>query len=68
MPFRDVNGATLCYETIGNGPNAVVFIHGGNGGMLSTITAGYGNADSSIAPDKAAFLGRVGFSGFRVGS
>lgn len=36
MPFRVVNGARLCYGTLGTGPRAVVFIHGGNGGMLSS--------------------------------
>ena len=43
MPFLEVNGARLCFEKQGSGPNAVVFIHGGNGGLLSTLTAGYGN-------------------------
>jgi hypothetical protein len=52
MPFKEINGANLCYETIGNGDHAVVFIHGGNGGMLSSITAGYGDVVSEADGDK----------------
>ena len=42
MPYHITNGANICYQEIGNGPNILVFIHGGNGGMLSSITTGYG--------------------------
>jgi len=42
MPYATINGAQLCYEKVGNGPNILVFIHGGNGGMLSSISSGYG--------------------------
>ena len=42
MPFLDVNGATLCYKKTGSGDHSIIFIHGGNGGMLSSI-AGIGD-------------------------
>lgn len=42
MPFVKVNGARLCYEAVGTGEHTIIFIHGGNGGMLSSI-AGIGD-------------------------
>ena len=39
MPFMTVNGARLCYATIGTGPRVIVFIHGGNGGLSSSLSA-----------------------------
>jgi pimeloyl-ACP methyl ester carboxylesterase len=58
MPLVEINGFTMYYETVGEGP-PVLYIHGGLGGMRSVVRSQWDTADA-IAGYRFIFYNRRG--------